>query len=157
MKQLEKVIKKASAYLKNERLGTEREKRLTLKQLPPECASLRPVRIQQGFIKEVKMENRPHCDVRIRRKGEGRGHFSMTAKFRPLKHEAETKISEEIWESLWPRATSRQIKDRYTLENGWTIDLIKPEGRVVAEYHMKEGQKDVEIPKTFAVVSETIS
>lgn len=141
MKKLTEAIKSVE-----EMLTREKEKRVTLETLPPECNDARCSKIKQGFIKEVRQDNQPHCDVRIRNES---GRYTLTAKFRPKYQEATTKISKEMFETLWPKTYSKQEKNRYHLNSGWVVDYIKG-GRIVAEFEYKEGKTQARMPKGFS-------
>jgi hypothetical protein len=140
--------------LLTELLSREVERRVELYSLPPECEGTKPSIIKQGFIQEVRIDNKPFVDVRIRNED---GKYTMTAKHRPMKHEATTKISKDIYDALWKKAGKKQLKHRYKLPQGWIVDDIKgyEDKRVVAEYEYgkrPEGVKDsARIPKTFKV------
>ena len=145
---LKSAIHEGRTYLLSEKVVKENEMRVELMSLPKSCFEVRPKRIKQAFIKEVRRDNKPHCDVRIRK--EGLGRYTMTSKYRPKRHETTMSITQEMYESLWKKSHSKQIKDRYHLENGWVVDLMG-EGRIVAEYEFKTGEREVKIPKDFKV------
>jgi hypothetical protein len=150
----EKVSMTKLQCLLQELLSREVERRVELHFLPPEVEGLKPAIIKQGFIKEIQIDNKPFVDVRIRDED---GKYTMTAKHRPAKQEATTKISKEIYDALWKKVSKKQIKHRYKLPTGWIVDDIKgyEEKRIVAEYEYgkkPEGEKDTSrIPKTFKV------
>lgn len=129
-----------------ELLGTEFERRVELAELPPECKEARAVlEIRQGFIHEVLAAGQPHCDVRIRHsrddsKSEAAAanpKYTLTAKFRPLQHEAETEISREMFSALWPGTTKKQEKKRCLLASGWVVDEMSD--KIVAEFEYGKG------------------
>jgi len=114
----------------------EKELRLPLMELPPEVSkSGKGKKIIQGFIIEV-----PGCDVRIRKVDED---YTMTAKYRPLSQEAETNITKEIFDALWPSISRKQSKTRYEYK-GWEIDVMDT-GEVVAEFEYSK-EKTVDLP-----------
>lgn len=125
----------------------EREKRIELEALPPECEGVKPSKIVQGFIKEVKQDNKPLCDVRIRNEN---GRFTLTAKHRPTYSESTTSISKDTFETLWRKARSKQEKARYKLQSGWVVDSFK-DGRVVAEYEYGKDKLKAFRPAGFKV------
>ena len=132
-------------------LSRESEKRVELEKLPPECGeAVRVLEIKQGFIRECREDNKPYCDVRVRecREKNKAAAYTMTAKFRPLRQEAETKISKEIFSALWPKAFSKQEKRRYMLEGGWVVDEMRG-GRVVAEFEYGKGKTAAHMPTGF--------
>ena len=146
MKKLAELVMRAEAVVHEE------EMRVLLAKLPEECAGLTPTVIRQGFIREVRVDNRSHCDVRVREEDGQR--YTLTAKFHPKFQEATTEITSEIFNTLWPGVRGKQYKERYTLNNGWIVDDVKESRRgsfVVAEYEMKKGQPRVEVPETFQV------
>ncbi len=138
-------LKEAIAKAKNEMLTREREKRVELKSMPPETEGVKPSNIKQGFIKEIRKDNHPFVDVRIRNQN---GRYTMTAKHRPNLQEATTKISKEMFESLWTKTTSKQVKERYHLTSGWIVDNIRG-GRIVAEFEYRAGKSQAHMPKGF--------
>lgn len=146
MDRLIKVIARA-----DETLHREEEKRIALESLPPECReATRVLELRQAFIREVREDNRPMCDVRIRetREKEKRTAYSMTAKFRPKRQEATTEISRDMFCALWPKTFSKQEKRRYLLETGWVVDEFK-NGRIVAEFEYGKGKTAAHQPTGF--------
>lgn len=139
----------------DELLQREVEKRMELEELPPECHNAKVIEIRQAFIKEVRnKDNQPFCDVRVRE--EDGKKYSLTAKYRPLKHEANTEISKDMFEVLWKKSFSKQEKKRYVLESGWIVDQFK-DGRIVAEFEYGENKQVAYKPggfKTKAVLSK---
>ena len=61
MKRLQTAINKV-----DELLAREIEKRVELHAMPPECEGVKPSKIKQGFIKAIRRDEAPYCDVRIR-------------------------------------------------------------------------------------------
>ncbi len=143
MERLKQVLSEAANF--TEMLHREREKRVSLKSLPPETEGVTPSKIRQGFIKEIRKDNEPFVDVRIRNEN---GVFTMTAKHRPTLQEATTRISKEMYEALWEKTRSKQEKSRYKLPSGWIVDDIKGD-RVVAEYEYGKGKTQAHLPKGF--------
>lgn len=139
MDRLRKLLKK------EEVVRREREKRVDLITLPNECGELKPLKIKQGFLREVRKDNQPYCDLRIR-EVDGK-KYSMTMKFRPDNQEAETAITKEMFQTMWPAARSKQEKERYIMDK-WIVDRFK-DGRVVAEFEYTDGNTAAHLPKGF--------
>jgi hypothetical protein len=129
-----------------EQLHFEKEKRVELAELPAECSGMKPLKIRQGFIQEIKDGDDAICDVRVR---ETNGRvYTMTGKYRPKKHEATTKISQEMFDSLWKKTWSKQKKERYILESGWVVDKFN-DGKIVAEFEYGKDKKVGRMPNGF--------
>ena len=122
----------------------EKELRIPLEELPPEVEeSSKSKVIEQGFISKVDA-----CDVRIR---SCEDKYTMTAKFRPLNQEAETEITKEMFDALWPATTDKMKKTRYDYK-GWEIDVLE-DGRIIAEYEYTK-ETTVDLPTTWKVKLE---
>jgi len=119
----------------------ENEARVELAELPKEVRE--GSKIQQGFIAEVRKDEKPYCDVRIRDRD---GKYTLTAKFRPLQQEAELEISKEMFDALWPIVQRPVLKTRYDVD-GWEIDVRDDDGRIFAEYEFDNGEKSVKMPE----------
>jgi hypothetical protein len=144
-------------------LGEEKEIRILLSNLPKSVLSddsTEKTSIHQGFI----CVGEGGTDVRIRKEvsSDGKETFTMTAKCRPENHEAETEISKEIFENLWPKAKGRVFKDRYRW-NGFDIDDIsegenkgQAAGEVWAEYEYSGNPPKVSdiVGKDWKIVEE---
>lgn len=139
-------------------LATEKEIRVRLGSVPEEIikdSSTVKTRITQGFIAKID----GGTDVRIRKtEQDGKDpEYTMTCKYRPLFQEAETEISQEMFDNLAPFAESMQVKDRYVWK-GWDIDHVlenasRPQnvGEVWAEYELSENSGIPKIPECFKV------
>lgn len=138
----------ATAQLKYADLGKEYERRWELNSLPdnPGKAS----KIKQGMISEVEGK----AYIRIR---EQDGKYTMTAKYFPQQQEAETEISKEIFETLWPTVTKPQVKTRYAFkskdDHDWVIDEME-DGSIIAECETKRKNGKIEVPEEFDVKRE---
>jgi len=129
-------------------LHKEREHRIKLKELPPECSNMECSLIKQGIVKEVKDGDNVISYIRIRMKqdpGE-EPKYSLGVKHFPLKQEAEAEISKDIFDNFYPDNLSKpQEKNRYTLKNGWEIDEID-DNDITAEYEYKNGET-IRVPR----------
>jgi len=125
-------------------MGKEHERRYILNALPP--SAKKGSKIKQGIM--VKSQK---GYSRIR---EQDGKYTMTAKYFPLHHEAETEISKEIFDTLWPKVQDQQIKTRYKIstpdKNEWIVDEFE-DGKVIAEVEMPRKNGKVSIPDDFDV------
>lgn len=137
----------------------EREKRITLQGLPPEVKDIEPILIRQGVLKEVKNGDKIVTYTRIRMKQEPHKEpvYSLGVKNFPLQQEAETEISKQIFDSYYPDNLEKaQEKFRYSLPNGWDIDMIPKDGKVVAEYeHGKD--EEIEVPKHWKIQTSKVA
>lgn len=127
----------------------EREKRITLQGLPPEVSDIEPILIRQGILREIKDGDKVITYARIRMKQEPYKEpvYSFGIKNFPLQQEAESKISKLMFDYFYPNRLEKiQEKFRYVLPNGWEIDMIPKEGKVVAEYEHDKSE-EIEIPK----------
>lgn len=131
-------------------LAKEHERRWVLNSLP--SGASKPSQIKQGMIAEIDGE----AYVRIR---EQDGKYSMTGKYFPLHHEAETDISKEMFEALWPTVKKPQVKTRYqyksTDDHEWVIDEME-DGKIVAECETDRKNAKIEVPEEFDVKEEMI-
>lgn len=145
---LNEAIAKAIGFLTQ-----EKEKRVELEVLPQECKDAKYTDIKQGFIREVRLDNHPFCDVRIRKETNQKGkvEYTLTAKYRPKNEESTVHISEDTFNTLWPRTASKQEKRRYKLNNSWTVDDIKTDKRIVAEYETSGSINKVTMPMQFKI------
>ena len=131
----------------------EREKRIELSELPIECSQVKPCVIKQGKLKEVKNGNDVISYVRVRMKKEDGKEpvYSLGVKHFPLHQETETEISKEMFESFFPTNVDKpQEKLRYSLPNGWDIDVIENDNKIIGECEHSKLEK-VEIPKNWKV------
>ena len=148
------TLEEQVAYLMGEVLEEEEhhiedELRLTLKEVPMKViveSKQSKFSIEQGFL--LKIDS---ADLRIRKTTsiDGDESYSMAMKFRPLDQEAETKISQEMFDAFWPQAIMKQSKTRYVWM-GWDIDELE-NGEVYAEFERGEGEKPT-IPSCFDVL-----
>lgn len=122
----------------------EREVRIELNSLPHEVQAegSPPTRIQQNILEKF-----PGGYVRVRK--ETPGVCTFTRKDFETHVEDNIEISEEMFNKLFPLGTSKQDKVRYQW-NGWDIDLLE-DGKILAEYEMKDGQDRVGVPEIFDV------
>lgn len=137
--------------LRKAELAHEFERRFELAELPEGAEN--PKEILQGYL-----ARNDDAMIRIRKHGD---QYSMTAKYFEEKHEAETEISKEIFDALWPETFKQQKKIRYEYSNGdkheWCIDVIKEggeAGKIVAEVETKSPDSPVDIPDHFDVIKE---
>lgn len=128
-------------------LEKEHERRWDLNSLPEGLGE--PSIIKQGMIAEGE-----DGYARIR---EQDGKYTMTAKHFPSHDEAETEISKEIFETLWPSVDKQQVKKRYTYHAGddhdWIIDELD-DGSIVAEVETSRKNGAVTVPEEFDVKAE---
>lgn len=146
-------FKKLSADNLGGTVHKEREKRIVLDSLPSEVKDIKPILIRQGVLKEVKDGDKLITYTRIRMKQEPFKDpiYSLGVKYFPSQQEVETEISKQMFDSYYPNNLDKiQEKFRYTLPNGWEIDMIPKEGKVVAEYeHGKD--EEIEVPKHWKI------
>jgi len=131
----------------------EKEHRLTLLELPEEVKTVEPTLIQQGVIREIKQNGNVITYARVRMKKEpGKDSvYSLGVKNFPLQQEVETEISKEMFESFYPNNLDKpQEKNRYVLDNGWEIDVVKDSNEIYAEYEY-ENKNDIVIPSHWKV------
>jgi len=156
MKHLAKIQTEFLKIAADDMSGTvheEREQRLELSELPTECNDVKPTIIRQGKLKEIKDGNDVISYVRIRMKKEHDKEpvYSLGVKQFPLHQEAETEISKEMFDSFYPDNVDKpQEKLRYSLSNGWDVDDIKKDGKIIAECEHAKSEK-VTIPKHWNV------
>jgi hypothetical protein len=135
-------------------LHKEREKRLTLLELPEEVKTVKPQLIQQGILREVRGEdgkNISYARVRMTKKDDEEPKYSLGVKNLPLQQEVEIEISKEMFESFFPDNVIRpQAKLRYSLPNGWDVDKIVGKDEIYAEYE-HEKSENVEVPSDWKV------
>lgn len=128
-------------------LEKEHERRWDLNSLPEGLGE--PSTIRQGMMCEGE-----DGYARIR---EQDGKYTMTAKYFPSHDEAETEISKEIFETLWPHVEKKQTKKRYKYNAGddheWVIDQMD-DGSIVAEVETSRKNGKVEVPEEFDVKAE---
>lgn len=128
-------------------LEKEHERRWDLNKLPEGLGE--PSVIKQGMLAEGE-----DGYARIR---EQDGKYTMTAKYFPNHDEAETEISKEIFETLWPVVTKGQTKKRYNWKSKdgheWVIDEME-DGKIVAEVETSRKNGKVVVPEEFDVKAE---
>jgi len=133
----------------------EREKRVELSEAPPEIKDVQPTIIKQGMLREVRddVKDKSIAYSRIRMKQEygKEPAYSLGVKNLPLQQEAETEISKQMFDCFYPDNLDKpQEKKRYSLSNGWDVDIVD-DGGIYAEYeHGKD--EDVEVPSHWKVV-----
>jgi CYTH domain-containing protein len=137
--------------LRKAELAHEFERRFELAELPEGAEN--PQEIIQGYL-----ARNDDGMIRIRKQEDS---YTMTAKYFEGEHEAETEISKEIFEALWPETFKHQKKIRYEYKNGddheWCIDVIEEggeAGKIVAEVETKTPDSPVDIPEHFDVIEE---
>ena len=134
----------------------EIEKRLTLSEIPEEVKDVKPTLICQGVIREIRDKEKLITYARIRMKKEDGKEpvYSMGIKNFPLHQEAETEISKEMFDSFYPKNLDKpQKKLRYSLDNGWDVDVIdndSDEDEIYAEYEHEKGDK-IKIPQHWKI------
>ena len=128
-------------------LAKEHERRWDLKSLPKGIGKAST--IKQGMMCEGK-----DGYARIR---EQDGKYAMTAKHFPSHDEAETEISKEIFDTLWPKVKKSQTKKRYKFKSAddhdWIIDEME-DGKIVAEVETGRKNSAVTVPEEFDVKAE---
>ncbi len=136
-----------SIFEKHAELGKEHEKRYELEELPSNAG--KGVRIRQGMLADGERGY-----ARIREQGK---KYTSTLKFFPKNHEAETEISKEIFDALWPKTTRKQTKMRHKIHtadnNDWIVDVFE-DGKIVAEVELPRSNGKVHIPMQFRVKKE---
>lgn len=135
------------------KIHNEKEYRLTLSELPQETKNVEPTLIQQGIIREVKKNGKVITYARVRMKKEPglEPKYSLGVKNFPLQQEVETEISKEMFDSFYPNNLDKpQEKNRYTLNNGWEIDVVKNSDEIYAEYEY-ENKNDIKVPSHWKV------
>lgn len=135
-------------------LAKEYEARFDLTEVPDAVkdSASSVIDIRQGTV--ASSEDRTVM-VRVRSSSErGKGtEYTMTAKCYPTSDEAETEISKDIFDGLYPSLSRKEVKTRYVW-NGWDIDDISEgdrAGKVVAEFE-HDGSSEVEVPAELRVV-----
>jgi hypothetical protein len=139
-------------------LHKEKEKRVDLKALPKECSLIKPIVIKQGVLKEVKDGDRVIAYARIRmKKDPGKEpKYSLGVKNFSKNEEAEAAISKDTFDAFYPKNVDKpQVKDRYKLDNGWTVDE-KCDGGIVAEFEYKNKDDIVAIPDSWDIKKEAM-
>ena len=132
----------------NGQVHEERERRVKLSEIPTETEGVEPSIIKQGVLREVSKDDSVKAYARIRmKKDPGKEvKYSLGVKHFPLSQEAETEISKQMFDAFYPDNLDKpQEKKRYTLKNGWEIDVID-DGGIVAEFEHAKGDK-VTVPK----------
>jgi hypothetical protein len=133
-------------------LQIEDELRIPLDELPNEIIDedIEGSQIRQGFLIEIKDGGgQALLDIRVRERD---GKYTMTCKYRPENQEAETEITQEMFDTLWPLTQSQQHKTRYTYK-GWEIDDIQDEG-IFAEYEFEDKETKASLPRGWKVKSD---
>jgi hypothetical protein len=135
----------------------EREKRIELSELPEECKGVKPTLIKQGKLRDVRDGNKSVAYARIRMMKEAGADakYSLGVKHLPLQQEAETDISQDMFDCFYPNnLDGPQEKLRYSLPNGWDVDQIvkssKDDGKIFAEYEHNEGE-NVGVPSHWKI------
>ena len=141
----------------NGEVHKEIEKRIQLEKMPTECNDIKPTLIKQGMLKEVRDDNDKMISyVRVRLKKEDGKNvvYSLGVKNFPMKQEVEIEISKEMFDSFFPNNLSKpQTKYRYSLPNGWEVDVVEGTDEIYAEYEHGKNEK-VEIPKNWKVIND---
>jgi len=126
----------------------EYEQRFELKEVPNGVG-------KPSEIKQALLFDKPGFSLRIRReKSKGNDpEYSITCKFYKKSDEAETFITSEMFDKLWPETikATRMEKTRYRYGD-WVVDDIRsPKDKVgvVAEIETETEDEDVELPKGF--------
>jgi hypothetical protein len=160
-------VKLAKCKIAVEQDGTlhkEREKRLTLLELPEECKDIKPIIIKQGVLNEVRGDdgkNIAYARVRSTQdtNTEDKCEYSLGVKQMKLQQEVETEISKEMFDTFFPKNVLKpQVKLRYCLSNGWDVDQIvhsdikngKQPDEIYAEYE-HEKDETVKVPSNWKV------
>jgi hypothetical protein len=140
MKHIAKIQAEFLRIAQDDMSGTvhrEKEKRVTLHKLPSEIENVKPTLIRQGILREVKLpngKNEVYARVRMKQEPEKAPTYSLGVKNLPLQQEAETEISKEMFDSFFPDNVSRpQTKYRYSLANGWDVDVVDGTDEIYAE------------------------
>jgi hypothetical protein len=139
-------------------LHKEKEKRVNLKALPKECKDIKPIVIKQGILKEVKDGDKVIAYSRIRMKQDPgkKPEYSIGVKNFSKNEEAEAAISKDTFDAFYPKNIDKpQVKDRYKMSNGWTVD-DKCNGEVVAEFEYKNKDDIAAIPKDWELKKEAV-
>jgi hypothetical protein len=139
-------------------LHKEKEKRVDLKALPKECKDIKPIVIKQGVLKEVKEDNKVVAYARIRMKQDPgkKPEYSLGVKNFSKNEEAEAAISKDTFDMFYPKNLEKpQVKDRFKLNNGWTVDK-KDDGGIVAEFEYKNKDEIAAIPKDWEIKKEAM-
>lgn len=156
MKHFAKIQAEFLKYAEDDLSGEvhdEIEHRLTLSEIPEEVKNVKPTLIRQGIIREVRKNGKMITYARVRMKQEPNKEpvYSLGVKNFPLHQEAETQISKEMFESFYPNNLDKpQEKNRYVLDNGWEIDVVKDSNEIYAEYEY-ENKNDIVIPSHWKV------
>jgi hypothetical protein len=130
-------------------LHKEKEFRMGLKELPPECDGIKPIIIKQGILREVKNGSGvvTYCRIRSKQDPGKTAKYSLGVKNFRKNEESESEISKETFDSWYPDNLDKpQEKKRYKLPSGWTIDKID-DGKIVAEYEYKNKSDIPDVPK----------
>lgn len=140
MKHIAKIQTEFLRIAQDDMSGTvhkELEKRVTLHELPPEIENVKPTLIKQGILREVKLpngKNETYARVRMKQEPEKDPVYSLGVKNLLLQQEAETEISKEMFDGFFPNNVLRpQTKNRYSLANGWDVDVIDGTNEIYAE------------------------
>ena len=139
-------------------LHKEKEERIKLKDLPKECNSIEPIVIKQGILKEVKDGDKviAYGRIRMMKKPGKEPKYSLGIKNFSKNEEAEAAISKDTFDAFYPKNLEKpQVKDRYKLDNGWTIDK-KENGEIVAEFEYKNRNDIAAIPNTWEIKKEAM-
>ena len=158
MKHLAKIQIEFVRIAKDDLSGTvhkEREKRITLEELPPEVKDVKPTLIKQGMLRDVRddAKNKSVAYVRVRMKQEpGKDEkYILSAKHLPLQQEVEIEISKEMFDCFFPdNVYKSQIKHRYCLPSGWDVDVVDGTDEIYAE-HEHDKLEDVSVPEHWKV------
>jgi hypothetical protein len=137
-------------------LHKEKEKRIDLKSLPLECKDIKPIEIKQGILKEVKSNDKVIAYARVRSKKDpgSKPKYSLGIKNFSKNEEAEAEISKETFDVFYPKNVEKpQVKDRYKMSNGWTVDK-KQDGSIVAEYEYNKKDNIAAVPKDWDIKKE---
>ncbi|MDO8640937.1 MAG: hypothetical protein Q7R33_05285 [Nitrosarchaeum sp.] len=134
----------------------EIESRLQLSELPTECKDVKPAIIKQGILREVRNDGNmiSYARVRMMKDYDKEPQYSLGVKNFPLQQEAETEISKTMFDSFYPDNLEKpQVKLRYALPNGWTVDVTNLESQIpeiYAEYEHDKNEK-LKIPEHWIV------
>ena len=131
----------------------EQEHRLVLLEQPPEIKDVNPTIIRQGMLREVRKNDQTFAYARMRMKQEfsKEPKYVLGVKHLFLQQEAETEISKEMFDAFYPNNIDKpQEKYRYTLKNGWEIDIVQGTNEIYAEYEY-DGKEKVIVPKHWKV------